>query len=441
VRVEAEGTPGALAVRSPGVGLEIRVGADRTRWALARHLPRLDAAGSDLLTIAAAAYALDRAVPRLSQPDGWRREFELSVDVSDSDRWAPAAEQLAAALRFLTCDIWELSFRRGHGNPFVWHHSIRRDVVPDPEAVHLFSGGLDSLVGVVTALGRRPAGCRLLVGHQDQSGPESAQKRLHCALDSARFAGHTRRLTLRVAPRAAWSAREPSARSRSLLFIALGIAVARGWGAKVPVVVAENGFMALNIPLTLTRLGACSTRTTHPHFLSVLDVVLATAEISNPVSNPLVGMTKGEVIALAAAEWPDAMAAAVRESVSCAHASRRANWLRRNARNCGYCYPCLVRRASLHAVGLDEPGDYGIDACGGELDLGAATASDLRALLECLRTVTTEQRASDRLAMAGPLPAPRAQYIHVVQRGLVEIRRWISDRGTPAVRQLAGPLR
>ena len=60
----------------------------------------------------------------------------------------------------------------------------------------------------------------------------------------------------------------------------------------------ENGYIALNIPLTPSRVGTCSTRTTHPYFLHTVRELTGLLGMTNPIENPLAGRTKGEVLAL-----------------------------------------------------------------------------------------------------------------------------------------------
>ena len=74
--------------------------------------------------------------------------------------------------------------------------------------------------------------------------------------------------------------------SRSLLFIALGCYFAEILGEGTPVLVPENGPIALNFPLTPARRGSCSTRTAHPYFLGALNEILEKVGIPSPVYNP-----------------------------------------------------------------------------------------------------------------------------------------------------------
>ena len=53
---------------------------------------------------------------------------------------------------------------------------------------------------------------------------------------------------------------EPSQRARSILFIALGLLIANSYNPECKLIIPENGFISLNVPLTKTRLGTFSTK-------------------------------------------------------------------------------------------------------------------------------------------------------------------------------------
>ena len=61
---------------------------------------------------------------------------------------------------------------------------------------------------------------------------------------------------------------EDTTRGRSFLFFALATFAGTGLGGEFSVLVPENGLMALNVPLDPLRLGALSTRTTHPFYMA-----------------------------------------------------------------------------------------------------------------------------------------------------------------------------
>lgn len=137
----------------------------------------------DFLSIALAVFAADRFVLRAEAEDAWTRVIHLEVALADPTLWRRSASRLAATLRFLTGDIWSLTFRPGgQAVPVVQGRFSDRD------CVCLFSGGMDSLLGAIALLAadRRP----LLVS---QGSPKeiTPQKFLAGAigLDDHRFEG------------------------------------------------------------------------------------------------------------------------------------------------------------------------------------------------------------------------------------------------------------
>src|SRR5262249_10254256 len=118
-----------------------------------------------------------------------------------------------------------------------------------------------------------------------------------------------------------------------------------------PMYVPENGFIGINVPLTRSRVGSASTRTTHPHFMNQLGAAATAIGVPNPVLNPYRLRTKGEMLA----ESPNAelLRRMAPLSVSCSH-PKPARYAGRKQAHCGSCFPCLIRRASLAHVGWDD---------------------------------------------------------------------------------------
>ena len=96
-------------------------------------------------------------------------------------------------------------------------------------------------------------------------------------------------------------ANESSQRARSIVFLSYGVLLATALnpyldGREVTLYVCENGFISLNPPMTGSRLGSLSTRTTHPLFLRLFQQLLSSADIRVQLKNPYQYMTKGEMI-------------------------------------------------------------------------------------------------------------------------------------------------
>jgi 7-cyano-7-deazaguanine synthase in queuosine biosynthesis len=430
----------AISVRVPDLGTEFDLDLPFKKLQERCGVP--DYLTLDLLITASLCYVIDKVVPRSSAEDRWTRDLEVTFPVSAPEQWEGVARDFETALRFLTGDTWQVSFRK-HEAAFFWLVPMRRRrrrrlLIPrmgPATSVCLFSGGLDSLVGAIDLLAANEEERVLLIGHYDVAGPRSQQNDLFAEISR----GYSRRAELlqtRVSHKPD-AAPETSLRSRSLVFMALGIYAARKFGDGVPLYAPENGPIAINVPLTPSRAGSCSTRTMHPYFLDRLGSVLAGLGFGNRIVNPLRLKTKGECVT----ECLDRplLETLFETSVSCSHGTRRQNWVRRDANNCGYCVPCMYRRAALHRAGLDDGRRYGVDVCAGELkvDDSGETADDLRAMLDSLRAsrgvrdILREIRAVAHVNGA-------EEYAATVVRGADEVRAWVRDKGIPAVRRAAG---
>jgi 7-cyano-7-deazaguanine synthase in queuosine biosynthesis len=372
---------------------------------------------------------VDKTVPRSSTENGWTRELEVSVPVSEPKAWSKVADELAETLCFLTGDEWTLSFRKAEEALFV---PPKGEPLPLPvdsgvRTVCLFSGGLDSLGGAIDILSDAKNGKVLLIGHYDGAGSRSVQVQLAAELEKAypnRFAVEH----IRVAHRPAEAA-EGTLRSRSLVFIALGLYGAQSVGPNAPLYMFENGFIALNVPLTPSRRGSCSTRTMHPYFLYRLRAVTTVLGITNPIINPYGLMTKGECVA--ECKNKNLLARLADISVSCSHSSRHQYWVRTTAKNCGYCVPCICRRAALFKAGLDNGQGYGRDIIAGELTVAdqIESANDLRAVTDFLDNSPSEAVLRKRILAVARFPDIDA-HAKLVLRGIAELKAFLNSKAT-----------
>lgn len=220
-----------------------------------------------------------------------------------------------------------------------------------------------------------------------------------------------------------------------LVGVALGLHVhdvqAQGIEADQPVQPRIAGTAeVLGVPLTGARAGSLSTRTTHPHFIASFSECVRQLGITNPIVNPFRTMTKGEI--LAACHDQKTLRGLASQTLSCAH-PETARWAQEKQTNCGYCFPCLIRRASMHHVGLDRARDYTYDALADDLELAVAKGNDRRALI---RSLNQPSKPTDVLRN-GPVPAEDvAAFAGVYERGRREILTWMTSAGpSPAIRR------
>ncbi len=392
----------------------------------------------DLFLVSQMVYALDRLVPRREASDNWARRFSLVAPVSEPAKWESVRVDLEGCLGFLTNDFWEVEFASREVDLVGPTAGARSMGVYQTGSVSLFSGGLDSLIGVIDRLEGNPEEGMLLVGHHDprMAGPLSDQKAVWDYLER-HYPGRTRTLLVAAGPD---SGKDTTLRGRSFSFVALGLFAANATAPDVPLLIPENGTIALNVPLTPSRSGSLSTRTTHPHYLGRLRMVLEGLGIANHLVNPLEMKTKGEC----AAEClnPEALRDAVPASASCAKRGHRSTWLRRTAKQCGRCMPCIYRRAALHAIGLDDE-TYGRDVCAGEvpLDSNYAYADDFRACISFLRNGYSKDEIAALLLENGRLDISRlCDYAGTVGRAIEEIRDLLRDKAVDQVKHGAGLL-
>jgi hypothetical protein len=417
------------AERAPQSGLLLdwfgRGGASTMSGALSeliRDLGTPSARNLDFMRLAVAAYGADKVVMREETRDRWTRQLRLHVPASEPELWKAAAAAFGSALSFLTGDAWDFRFRREHPS----EGAATCLLLDSFDAVSLFSGGLDSLAGAIDILehGRSV----ILVGHYESNLLMPRQRALYERLRDTYGAERVlyRPFYLRpLGPKATQARplptdREPTTRGRSFLFIAAAgvVASAAGLGA---VQVPENGYIGLNIPLEPSRVGACSTRTTHPYFLRLLAAALAEVGIDLAIQNPYQLKTKGEV--LEGCRNRDLLLELAPATISCAH-PEVGRWSHESYANCGYCYPCLVRRVSLHRLDADAASDYRVDVgAPGFVSRPGQKTSHIRAILQSISRPT---HPTDALS-AGPLPRGQtAEFAALYERGRDEIRSWLA---------------
>lgn len=415
--------------------LDLKNALDINFSQLLRRCGRSSDIVTDLLFLSCVTYVVDKIIPRTSGTDFWTRNIELTLPVSNSRKWSRIKQEIEDALSFLTGDIWKITFSQ------LSCELIRpmRGIYPTnkiaADTVCLLSGGLDSLIGAIDWLEANKKGKVLLVGHYDNHvhGPLSQQRDLFRELNKP-YTGRVSLLQVCVGTHLPGS--ENTYRSRSLLFIALGIYVAAAIGDRPSLLIPENGTIALNIPLTPSRRGSCSTRTAHPFFLDQVCNILNLLGIKNDLANPLKYKTKGESVEQCRNRA--VLQATAPISVSCARGGHRTYWLR-SAKGCGWCMPCIYRRAALNKIGLDtEP--YGRDICKDEVDLDETQGigKDIRDCVYFLRQNISKKQLAELLLANGKLRVSELpKYTELVVRSMDELRAFL-QKGPQIIKNRAG---
>ncbi len=401
---------------------------------VAKQGVELNALAFDLLVIAVSAFSADLRISRAKNAeDGFSREIDLYVPVSDAARWSNAAQLLSRMLGFLSGDIWRLYFRSSTASSSLPDVDERAEAEFDK--VCLFSGGLDSYVGAIDlfSVDERP----VLVSHYTDGSASRPQKACHAQLEN-KF-GAVRRLAayLPVASTAVAGERENTQRTRSLLFLALATLVAAGnTRRRTKIVVPENGLIALNVPLDPLRIGALSTHTTHPFFLGRFSELLRTLDFDITLVNPYEFDTKGEM--LENCRDRKLLVSAAFETVSCSHYTQ-GRWAGAKPGHCGYCVPCIIRRASFKAALIKDLTPYRVgDLKSQELKAYLAKGRDIRSFKVAAKRLNKNPEISSILVhKAGPLfdrIADLEGFADVYRRGIAEVERLLKTVKTVGAR-------
>lgn len=331
----------------------------------------------DIFDLGILVFLVDEMVKRSHATDYWSRTIRCLVPVIDPGKWRGSEQRLTDSLKMLSGDLWQFEWVRLKDSPIM---RSRRLVLPnDCDVLCLFSGGIDSLLGAVQLLeaGRKV----LLVGHQADGQTASAQTALVEMLGKL-YPGKLHQVQCRVSrsPRRYPQFPLPlkleiSHRTRSFLFLTLGVAIAAKCGIE-EIFMPENGLMALNIPLQKSRIGALSTRTAHPAFmLKFIEVSQKITGFLGTIRNPFLIMSKTDMLRnLSTPLYP-----LIKRSISCARPARFNNL---KVRHCGYCVPCIHRRIALMEANLDYARDYAFDVFRNFSSLDRDKRQDFRALVQ-----------------------------------------------------------
>lgn len=387
----------------------------------------IDPDALDLVTIATAVTSAETFEPRENAPNSWSRILNLHIPVLAPDKWEAVAKRLESLLGFLTGDQWKLYFIKSElvlPKPINSKQSkIVTDSLKGLNTVCLFSGGLDSAIGAIDILNGNSDIRPMLVSHAyraDGAKQQDIKKLLKKPFGEFSYS---------IAPQLsdqANHANDTSMRGRSFNFLAmavLGITALRRANNDdtiSQIIVPENGYISINPPLTRRRIGSHSTRTTHPNFLSQLELLLNEVGFNIHFINPYQFKTKGEMLAECVDQ--DTVKKAIPLSVSCSH------WHREHIQ-CGYCLPCLIRRASVFHAGFTKDAEYAVPRLKSIL-----TESEKRDDVHAVQTAIIRLKKSPDymawLRQSGPLPQnkeTREELESTVKRGLAEVEAFLKS--------------
>ena len=321
----------------------------------------------DLLQISAMIYCADRMVRRGERDSitfkSWARSFEFHISVLDYEFWSKKKIQdaLSEVLCFMTGDrSFSFDFQKAEFGHFEEKKNKQLslfpkeiDTITDVESydVMLFSGGLDSLAGLLEELSDQKKKI-ITVSHRSNNVVIHLQKSLIEKLNQDYngrilpygFSCHNSKI----------ASLEETQRTRMFLFSAIAFAICECFN-KHKFFVYENGVTSLNISVQTDVINARASRTTHPKTLGLLKKFYNLFDNSFDIVAPYYKSTKEDIIKkFQMLGRLDLIASAV----SCSSTRTKHSMYP----HCGCCSQCIDRRFAVFAAELsDYDGEYADD--------------------------------------------------------------------------------
>lgn len=432
--IEVELSPGNMYKSGASVflaiedGPRLQLGFNIEDYVRARGSFDEDAA--EFAYFASVIYGCDRAINRESPGgDRWTREFAVKIPVKDPVKWSVVASRIEDAIEFLTGDIWHIDFISTpvplFGRQFrVTRRDLRKRTWIRGSAVSLFSGGLDSLIGVIDWLVGNPGEKMILASTYDAQAESSKadQDRLLSPIQKV-FPDRIQRYVARTG--LCSGGEDTNFRSRSLVFIANAVLAASFLGEGTPILIPENGAIALNFPLTPARSGSLSTRTVHPHYLGMLREILSTLGLNHSLVNPYMLKTKGEMVR--DCKSLPLLMSAYADSASCGKRGHKEHWEDKLSRQCGACVPCIYRRSAVHSAGFPrERYGYSLTTLDSQKNILSHPNHDLSSIIDFIRRDDDNETIWRTLRSNGYLELPlKNEYISLIARHRNEVKAWV----------------
>ncbi len=373
----------------------------------------------DLLYLSLMIYYSDRLVLRSTSPDSWTRRFKIFMPVLEVDKWNHNKNILISALNYLSGDIWDFEFRKRNLNnkEIKRKEIITKNKSIDISKICMLSGGLDSFIGAIDLLEQEKK--LLFVGHYGGGkGVKQFQDLLTDTLISKYKLNQNQFYKFHAAP---VNGKEDTTRSRSFMFFSHAIALASTFKNQVKLIIPENGLISLNIPLTCSRYGSSSTRTTHPYYMSLFQQIIDNLDINVKLYNPYQFKTKGEMIKECLNQ--DILVENINNTMSCSHPDQARYDKIATPCHCGNCFPCIIRRAAIgFAMNIDSTQYWNKD-----FELGKKSKEYLNSYFYAInRYKAFEKTNCLNIQKNGRIDNNIEEFAGVYQRGMMELEKLIS---------------
>lgn len=385
--------------------------------------------GLDLLYLSLFVYYADRIIKRDDFSDSWTRKIKLYIPVLKFNKWKEEKGVVEKLLSFLSGDLWEIEFRQRELNEIESKFKkkmlkkIKKSKKTEaeeeeeeskliPSKFCMLSGGLDSLIGAIDLLDENTN--IAFVGHYGGGkGVHNFQELVKDVLKKNYEVKEDSFFNYYAAP---IHGKEETTRTRSLMFFSHAIVLASTLKEEVDLIVPENGLISLNIPLTNSRLGSSSTRTTHPYYMEMLQKLLNNLNINVTLINPCQFKTKGEMILNC--KNKKLIEDNIVNTMSCSHPDQGRYNREKSSSHCGNCFPCIIRRAAIKEAQLSDISEYRDK----DFKKGPTSINNLKAYkIGIMKHKRDSTKNFLRVQIAGPITKNHKEYKSVYERGMREL--------------------
>lgn len=385
--------------------------------------------GLDILYLSLFVFAADRLLLREEANDSWCREIELYIPVLSIDKWTEAKELAEEMLDFLSGDKWKLIFRERkltrEEEKYKERYKNQKTEKVSYKTLCMLSGGLDSFIGAINLLETTDKDNVLFISHygggKGTTEYQNSLKKLFVEKYDISHQQFYQNYAVVI------DGVEDTTRTRSLMFFAHAIVYASAMEENVTLIIPENGLISLNIPLTHTRLGTSSTRTTHPYYMKKLQLLINKLEIAINIYNPFQFKTKGEMVA--ECKNIDLLQNNIINTMSCSHPDVGRYIGMDQTRHCGYCLPCTIRKASLLRGGLIDTSNYFINDYQA-VRIGNKTIKIAKENMNVYKLAMANfetKTAFLKIQCSGPIEENILEYADLYKRGMLELKTYLEE--------------
>lgn len=299
----------------------------------------------DLLYISIYVFGVDKNISRENFQNCWTRNLVLDVPVYDVKLWQSKKDILIELLSFVSGDKWDFKFRKRNR---VIKLKSTVDLRLKKDSISLLSGGLDSFIGAINDF-ESGNNHLYLSWYGGGKTTRPTQQILKEKLCNKYNCDHTNFEEFYLS----FSGSESTTRTRSFFLFVHAIILTFEYKTNNIVLIPENGFISLNVPISEARSGSSSTKTTHPFYMKKFNLLLKELDINVTLMNEYKFKTKGQMINECLNK--KFLQENIRFTVSCSHPDTRG---KASQGQCGYCWPCIVRRGAIESSFIIDDSKY-----------------------------------------------------------------------------------